>query len=412
MNRAVPCEGDVVHFFCNGCIERQAQSQVGAMKYEMLCMDTGGCKANLSGEGVAKAISIQLFDKLALNQQQAEITAAGIEGLEECPFCDFKAIHDQSIEANSLFGCQNPDCGKISCRKCGEESHLPRSCEEVKNDKGLSARHQVEEARSEAMMRTCPKCKVKIIKEYGCNKLVCTNCHTIICYVCKKDISGKGKDLGYDHFHRQGASCTLHDQPMEDRHQREADAAETAAIAKAKAEDAELDENTLRVEAHLNHEKVAPAAAPRFGGMPHPIQPIHAMQNIFPIGLFPAPLAAPPRPANLGNAHVPQPPNRQNLQQFDQQADLNLLQEWGLLHQQNMNLLHRNVHHNLHQFNQMRRPNADGLRVHAGPQEALFGMEPFHQQPIVHPPAGLYMNGQPIRHFHPQQQYPQFGQGN
>lgn len=252
INRAVPCEGEEAHFFCNDCVRRQAESQVGAMKYEMLCMDTSGCKAGLSTDAVAQAIPLQLFDKLAFNQQQAEISSAGIEGLEMCPFCDFKAICEP-VEVDSVFDCQNPDCGLVTCRKCKEPSHLPKTCEEVKTDKGLGARHQVEEARSLAMMRTCPRCKVKLIKEYGCNKMCCTNCHALMCYVCQKDISGTGKEQGYDHFHRAGATCALHDQTGVDRHKAEADAAEIAAIAKAKAEHGDVDEKQLRIETGKNN---------------------------------------------------------------------------------------------------------------------------------------------------------------
>jgi hypothetical protein len=271
INRAVPCEGEEAHFFCNDCVKRQAESQVGAMKYEMMCMDTSGCKAELSTEGVAQAIPLQLYDKLAFNQQQAEISSASIQGLEMCPFCDFKAICEP-VDVDSVFDCQNPDCGLVTCRKCKERSHLPRTCEEIKNDKGLGARHKVEEARSEAMMRACPKCKVKLIKEFGCNKMVCTNCQAIMCYVCKKNISSKG----YDHFHRAGATCVLHDQAGVDRHKEEADAAETAAIEKVRTEYDDIDEKLLRVETKENDKssKLAKTTTisppPQLGGIPPP----------------------------------------------------------------------------------------------------------------------------------------------
>ena len=293
INRAVPCEGDEAHFFCNDCVRRQAESQVGAMKYEMLCMDTSGCKAELSTEGVAQAIPLQLYDKLAFNQQQAEISSAGIQGLEMCPFCDFKAICEP-VEVDSVFDCQNPDCGLATCRKCKERSHLPKTCEEVKDDKGLGARHKVEEARSEAMMRTCPKCKVKLIKEHGCNKMVCTNCRAIMCYVCQKDISGTGKEHGYDHFHRAGATCALHDQTGVDRHKAEADAAEIAAIAKAKAEYEDIDEKALQIETGNYNKKRS--AAKKTAVVPPPQPQLRAMQHpVFYGGPPMAPFAAIPQ---------------------------------------------------------------------------------------------------------------------
>jgi hypothetical protein len=337
INRAVPCEGEEAHFFCNDCVKRQAESQVGAMKYEMMCMDTSGCKAELSTEGVAQAIPLQLYDKLAFNQQQAEISSARIQGLEMCPFCDFKAICEP-VNIDSVFDCQNPDCGLVTCRKCKERSHLPRTCEEVKNDKGLGARHKVEEARSEAMMRTCPKCKVKLIKEFGCNKMVCTNCQAIMCYVCKKDISGTGKEQGYDHFHRAGATCALHDQAGIDRHKEEADAAETAAIEKVKAEYDDIDEKVLRIETKKNDKssKAAktttigppppPPPPPQLGGIPNPLY--HGAPPIppFPPGMHQFPVV-PQFDPNLLHLNTQHPlPQGQGQVLGQLQQDLNQMQ--------------------------------------------------------------------------------------
>ena len=257
MNRSVGCESaSDMHFFCHGCVSRLADNQIGAMKYEMLCMDGSGCKASLSVEGVAQAVSIKTLDKLAFNQQQAEIAAAGIEGLEQCPFCDFKAICEP-VEQDRIFNCQNPDCGRATCRRCNQDAHCPRTCEEVKAGKGLDARHRIEEARSNRVMRKCPKCSVKIIKELGCNKMICTSCRSIMCYACNADIT-KGKEGGYEHFNKPGSKCKLYDEPGVDRHDAEADEAEKEAIKSAKAEDAELDEKQLQIETGPGQKKAKP----------------------------------------------------------------------------------------------------------------------------------------------------------
>ena len=267
MNRAVGCEADGdLHFFCYGCVASLAESQVGMMRYEMVCMDSSGCKASLSMETVAQAISIKTFDRLAFNQQQAEIAAAGIEGLEQCPHCDFKAICEP-VEQDCVFNCQNPDCGRASCRRCNLDAHVPRTCEEVKSDKRLDARHQIEEARSDSVMRKCPKCGVRIVKEYGCNKVVCTSCRCIMCYICKADISA-GKGGGYEHFNQPGAKCKLYEAQGVDQHELEADQAEREAIAKAKAEDDDIDETQLQIETGPGRKKAPrPAVVPPHAGL-------------------------------------------------------------------------------------------------------------------------------------------------
>ncbi|RVX67652.1 hypothetical protein B0A52_08181 [Exophiala mesophila] len=245
LNRVVGCQAEVSHFFCFGCISSLAESQVGLMKYEMTCMDGSGCKAELSPHGVAKATNTKTYDRLQLNRQQAEIIAAEIEGLAQCPFCDFKAICD-AVDAEPIFHCQNPDCARSSCRRCDSDSHVPKTCEEVREAEinNLTVRHRVEEARSEAVMRKCPKCKVKIIKDQGCNKLVCSQCRVILCYVCQADLTSLGHQA-YSHF--SDAKCPLHDNPGLNRHAHEAEVAEDEVIKKAKEEDSTIDESKLRL---------------------------------------------------------------------------------------------------------------------------------------------------------------------
>ncbi|KIW99942.1 uncharacterized protein Z518_10870 [Rhinocladiella mackenziei CBS 650.93] len=246
LNRVVSCTADRPHFFCFTCVEGLADNQVGLMRYEMMCMDASGCTSELSNEGIARAVPTLTFDRLELNKQQAEIVAAGIEGLEGCPFCEYKAVCED-VREEPLFYCQNPDCSRATCRKCHKDNHLPKTCEENAKDNVLSARHLVEEARSDAVMRTCPKCKVKIIKEFGCNKMMCSQCACIMCYECKEDISSLGGNP-YHHFNRPGAKCSLYDQEGIVRHDQEANQAEKEAIDKAKAADANLDEDKLRID--------------------------------------------------------------------------------------------------------------------------------------------------------------------
>lgn len=275
MNRTVTCEAEAGHFFCYTCISQLADTQVGMLKYEMQCQHGDGCAAQLDMEGMGRAVPLKVLDRLAFNQQQAEIAAAGLDGLEQCPFCDFQAVVDAGDEV-TVFNCLHPDCGRASCRKCKEDAHIPKTCEEHKDERGLSARHAVEEARSESVMRQCPKCKVKIMKEFGCNKMTCTQCHCLMCYICKADIT----KAGYEHFNTGSTKCALYDNDTAGLHDKEADAAELEAIKKAKAKDADLDEKKLQIE--TGKPKARPAAAqpavPRrphvmpgyFGAVPNP----------------------------------------------------------------------------------------------------------------------------------------------
>ena len=142
----------------------------------------------------------------------------------------------------------------MSCRLCKAKSHIPLSCDEFKKENGISERRVIEEARTEALIRTCGKCKVRILKEDGCNKVICTKCYAVLCDYCGKDIS---KQM-YNHFDGQGRAppglntddktgkCPLYDESHK-RKDQQVDKAEKEAMAKVRAEHPDLSEEDLKI---------------------------------------------------------------------------------------------------------------------------------------------------------------------
>ncbi|KKK21259.1 hypothetical protein ARAM_001262 [Aspergillus rambellii] len=241
-NRCLPCDGDTIHFFCFTCLRKSAETQIGLMKYTLQCFDVSGCQAKFSRYQLTEALGPSIMERLDSLQQQDEIRKACLEGLVDCPFCSFKAVCPP-VEEDREFRCTNPTCEVVSCRLCKERSHVPLTCEESRKEKGISGRHEVEEAMSKAMIRNCPKCQLNIVKEYGCNKMVCPRCHTAMCYLCKKDISTEM----YNHF-GQGPNICPRDDPTWDREQKEVQQAERAAIDKVLAANPEMTEAELRIQ--------------------------------------------------------------------------------------------------------------------------------------------------------------------
>ena len=89
--------------------------------------------------------------------------------------------------------CKNLYCGRISCTKCNQCWKPLHVCYEAEQN---SLRTTVELAMSQALIRTCPRCKVRFVKEMGCNKMTCPTCKVCVCYTCGKDITQEG----YQHF--------------------------------------------------------------------------------------------------------------------------------------------------------------------------------------------------------------------
>lgn len=185
LHKITHCDGDEPHFFCLECAENNAKSEIGNSRHELICMAGADCIAPFSREQKLRFLDAKSFEALEHIQQQADLRLAEVKNLSKCPFCDFAAICPP-ITVDKEFRCQNPECEKTSCRLCKLTSHLPLTCEESKKENGIDERHILEEARTEAFLRTCPKCKVKILKTDGCNKVVCT-CGGILCDYCGQD---------------------------------------------------------------------------------------------------------------------------------------------------------------------------------------------------------------------------------
>ncbi|KAI7198944.1 hypothetical protein KC324_g3509 [Hortaea werneckii] len=85
MNRQVHCDGLTAHFTCYDCITAYVKSELNLLEDK------------------------QLLEKFAELEQEKAIRDAGLEDLEECPFCEYKAILPP-IEEDFEFRCANPEC--------------------------------------------------------------------------------------------------------------------------------------------------------------------------------------------------------------------------------------------------------------------------------------------------------------
>ncbi|GAA6012212.1 hypothetical protein JCM10207_002762 [Rhodosporidiobolus poonsookiae] len=259
--------------FCKDCARMNAESQIGMRKFVLPCMSTSGCTSTFPDREAGTYLSRKTLAALHKIRSEKEIGGAEIEGLKQCPFCPFAYIVENPDER--LFHCQRDDCGIVSCLQCQKKDHLPKTCAEVDDDAKISTVHRVEEAMSAALIRRCPKpgCGEPYIKENGtCNKITCSSCRTLSCYICNAIIS----DVGYRHFKNAGsnapggsvagATCDLWDDTAT-RNFQEVEAARMAAEAEARKENpgvTDEDLNKLRMDQPgAPHHLVAHLAAPR-----------------------------------------------------------------------------------------------------------------------------------------------------
>ncbi|KAJ8487522.1 hypothetical protein ONZ45_g14302 [Pleurotus djamor] len=220
------------HLFCTECMVSYSENLLGSHNPNIICMDQSGYD--------------KLWELYGRVKQRKEIEAAGLEGLEECPFCEYKVVIDNPDE--KLFRCEREECGAVSCRACKKLDHLPKTCKEVSEDVQLGGQHAVEEAMTKALLRNCPKCQKVFIKESGPNA---------------PQPSGTAN------------KCLLWEE-VEHRHANEVKAAAEQAMANLRRENPEIDATAIKVD--VPKAPKPRANAPGMPGIPMPpIIPVHAV---------------------------------------------------------------------------------------------------------------------------------------
>ncbi|KAL9585466.1 MAG: hypothetical protein Q9212_001499, partial [Teloschistes hypoglaucus] len=279
INKITFCDADDPHSFCFSCAMQNAAVQIGMSRHTLRCMDGSGCNASFSRMERKRFLDSKTMEKLDRLQQQTDLREANLANLESCPFCDFAAICPP-IEFDKEFRCSNPECEIVSCRKCRLITHIPLTCEESKKENGISERHLIEEARTMALLKICPKCNASVIKEYGCNRLQC-KCGAYICDSCGKDITGEN----YTHFSESNAGpargkCRTYDND-EVRNRENMDAAEKEAVKKIREEHPDISEEDLKIKMDKSTETPR-RAAHNYLGYQIPNPHIHHGYNIGP----------------------------------------------------------------------------------------------------------------------------------
>jgi hypothetical protein len=245
-NKVIKCGSTHEHPACFECMKTYLGSEIGQSSSTLAC--PSGCGETFREPQLRLIPDAEaLVDKLMHLRQEHDLRTAGIDDIESCPFCDFKTVCPP-IAIDFEFHCQSSTCNVTSCRKCKENTHILDSCEENQRKRSketaLGHRRTKEEAMSKALIRHCNKCKQPFIKSDGCNKMTCSSCKNLQCYLCGINVTAD-----YAHFNAPGSKCPVYsqDKTLEELHAEEVKAAAEAAEAKILREHPEIEKNDLGI---------------------------------------------------------------------------------------------------------------------------------------------------------------------
>ena len=104
------------------CMGDYASTLLGEHNFKIVCMDQCGCNQPFPESELKRFLTPKLQSLYWRVRQAKEVEMAALDGLEECPNCEFKAVMDNQSE--SLFRCLNTECMVVTCRDCKKPVRL------------------------------------------------------------------------------------------------------------------------------------------------------------------------------------------------------------------------------------------------------------------------------------------------
>ncbi|XP_075249273.1 E3 ubiquitin-protein ligase ariadne-1-like [Convolutriloba macropyga] len=181
-----------LHMFCSECVIKYLEEKISSVGKadRVLCPDEY-CKNVIDDsliiqllEGKAKAI--QQYKQLMANNYVQKNRLMRWCSSPECTYA-LKAEEDLMKKAECI-------CGKVICFKCGRDWHDPLQCHLL--DKWM-LKYTTDSENAHyivAHTKPCPKCKVSIEKNGGCNHMTCKTCSHHFCWICMDDWNKHGQN--------------------------------------------------------------------------------------------------------------------------------------------------------------------------------------------------------------------------
>ena len=174
----IPCG----HICCTQCWINYLKTLISEAKVEEIKCVEHECKQIISEDFILKHIKDDqnLIEKYKKFKNRAEII--NDKNKKQCPNPDCESYLEKS-STSKYVKCKN---GHEYCFDCLKKPHGKNACEDILEKKFLKWKKN-------KRIKRCPKCKIFIEKNEGCNHMTCRNCKYQWCWLCEGIYD-------YDHF--------------------------------------------------------------------------------------------------------------------------------------------------------------------------------------------------------------------
>ena len=175
-----------LHMVCDECYFDYLKEKINSNKVGEITCCQKDCKTKLYDEFIEKKLykNIELLDRYLYLKQRRQIMLNPNTQLCPIPDCDSyakkngKNIFVQCIKNNHKF-----------CFNCLKEWHEGKECN-TDIDGSMDKYIRINNA------KRCPKCKILIVKNEGCNHMICYNCKCEFCWLCLNECDYKHFEFG------------------------------------------------------------------------------------------------------------------------------------------------------------------------------------------------------------------------
>jgi len=195
------------HYCCKACYISYMESLILGGKISQICCFTDGCKKQISDVVLKNTLPEDLYEKYETFSLNKALET--FEDVAWCPQCEGPAFKENP-KATVAF-CT--PCDFRFCITCRDRYHPFQRCKALEISKEVSkkdlekaivsnkcASNTLSTIYIKKYTKQCPNCGTPILKNGGCNKVICSKCNKFFCWLCLKIIHG------YEHF---GDKCIL-----------------------------------------------------------------------------------------------------------------------------------------------------------------------------------------------------------
>ncbi|XP_005101073.3 ATP-dependent RNA helicase DEAH12, chloroplastic [Aplysia californica] len=171
------------HCYCLVCIRQQVIVSVQDKQFPLSCV-----KEDCNRQLVWKDFEFFLHKKWIQEEKLVQMSLNAYVEQEPdkykfCPTPNCPVIYEVTLNPDGcVFTC--PSCFSSFCSSCGKASHPGLTCE-MSQSWSLAERELERWLQEDPSKRKqCPECKTPIEKIEGCNKMHCSACHIVFCWLC------------------------------------------------------------------------------------------------------------------------------------------------------------------------------------------------------------------------------------